>query len=62
MKFKYIVLYENNSDKYDIEYYPIKVKVTARVKTIFPFTAIEAVMSTSVQARKLLLCMYVHLI
>ena len=53
MKFKYIVLYENNSDKYDIEHYPIKVKVTARVKTIFPFTAIQTVMSSSVQARKL---------
>ena len=53
MKFKYIVLYENNSDKYNIDHYPIKVKVTARVKTIFPFTAIQTVMSTLVQARKL---------
>ena len=50
MKFKYIVVYENNSDKFDIEHYRIKIKVTAGV---FPFTKIQTVRSynsTLVQA------------
>ena len=43
MKFKYIVVYENNSDKFDNRHYRIKVKFTAGVKTVFPFTAIKTV-------------------
>ena len=31
MKFKYIVVNENNSDKFDNGYYQSKVKVTARL-------------------------------
>ena len=31
MKFKYAVVYENNSDKFDIEHCWTKVKVTARL-------------------------------
>ena len=64
MKFKYSVVYENSSDKFDIGHYQIKVKVTAGVQTVFPFTAIQTVRSynsTLVQARRLILSIYVHL-
>ena len=63
MKFKYIVVYENNSDKFNILL--IKVKVTAEVQTVFLFTAIQidrSYNSTLVQGRKLKLRIYVHLI
>ena len=52
MKFKCIVVYENNSVKFDIEHCQIKVKV--------PFTAIQTVRSynlTLVQERKVI-CSY----
>ena len=32
MKFKYIEVYENNSDNFDTEHYWIRVKVTAAVQ------------------------------
>ena len=65
MKFIHIVVYENYSDKFNIGHYWIKVKVTARVQTVFLFTAIQTVRSyksTLGQARKLILSIYVHLI
>ena len=67
MKFKYSVihLYENSSDKFDCGHYRIKVKVTAGIQAVFPFTAMQTVRSynlTLVQARKLILSIYVHLI
>ena len=56
---------ENSSDKFDIGHYRVKVKVTAGVQTVFPFTAIQTVRSynsTLVKVRKLILSFYVHLI
>ena len=55
----------DSADKFDIGHCQTKVKVTAGVQTVFPFTAIQTVRSynsTLVQARKLILSMYVHLI
>ena len=49
MKFKYVVVNENNSDKLDIGHYRTKVKVTARLWNL-------------VQVRKLILGVYVYLI
>ena len=65
MKFKYIVRYEYSSDECDVGHYRIKVKVTAGVQMVFPFTAIQIVRpynSTLVRARKLILSVYLHLI
>ena len=65
MKLEYIVLYENSSDKFDIEHHRIKVKVTVGLQKFSPFTIIQTVRSynsTLVQARKLIVSMYVHLI
>ena len=65
MKSDYIVVYENSSDKFDIELRRIKVKVTVGVQRFSPFTTIQTVRSynsTLVQAGKLILSMYVHLI
>ena len=67
MKSFYIVVhvYENSSNKFDIEHHRIKVKVTVRLQKLSPFTTIQTVMSynsTLVQARKLILSKYVHLI
>ena len=59
MKFKYIVVYENNLDKFDIGHYRIKVKVTVTVT----FTTIQSVRSynsTLVRDRKLIFSVYVH--
>ena len=64
-KLEYIVVYENSSDEFDIELCRIKVKVTVGVQKFFPFTTIQSVRSyssTLVQARNLILSMYVHLI
>ena len=64
-KLEYIVEYENSSDEYDIELRQIKVKVTVGVHKFFPFTTIQTVRSyssTVVQARNLILSMYLHLI
>ena len=45
MKFKYIVAFENNSDRFDIGHCWIKVKVNAGVQMVFPYTAIQTVRS-----------------
>ena len=65
MKLEYIVVYENSLDQFDIEHHRIKVKVTVGLQKFSPFTTIQTVRSnnsTLVQARKLILSMYVHLI
>ena len=64
-KLEYIVVYENSSDKFDIELRRIKVKVTVGVQKFSLFTTIQTVRSYSsilVQARNLILSMYVHLV
>ena len=64
-KSEYIVVYENSSDKFDIELHRIKVKVTVGVKKFSPFTTIQTVRSyssTLVQANNLILSIYLHLI
>ena len=64
-KLEYIVVYENISDEFDTELRQVKVKVTVGVQRFSPFTTIQTVRSynsTLVQARKLILSMYVHLI
>ena len=61
----YIVVYENSSEEFDIELRRIKVKVTVGVQKFSLFTTIETVRSyssTLVQARNLILSIYVHLI
>ena len=65
MKFEYFVVYENSSDVFYIGHCPIKVKVTAGLQKFSPFTTIQTIRSynsTLVQARNLILSMYVHLI
>ena len=64
-KSEYIVVYENSSDEFDIELHRIKVKVTVGVQKFSPFTTIQIVRSyssTLVQARNLILSIYLHLI
>ena len=64
-KSEYIVVYENSSDEFDIEFHRIKVKVTVGVQKFSPFTTIQTVRSyssTLVQARNLILSIYLHLI
>ena len=64
-KSEYIVVYENSSDDFDIEFHRIKVKVTIGVQKFSPFTKIQTVrsyISTLVQARNLILSSYLHLI
>ena len=64
-KLEYIVVYESSSDEFDIELCRIKVKVTVGVRKFSPFTTIQTVRSCSstlVQARNLILSMYLHLI
>ena len=64
-KSEYIVVYENSSDEFDIELHRIKVKVTVSVQKFSPFTTIQTVRSyssTLVQARNLILSIYLHLI
>ena len=64
-KSEYIVVYENSSDEFDIELYWIKVKVTVGIQKFSPFTTIQTVRSyssTLVQARNLILSIYLHLI
>ena len=64
-KSEYIVVYENSSDEFDIELHRIKVKVTVGVQKFSPFTTILTVRSyssTLVQARNLILNIYLHLI
>ena len=65
MKLEYLVVYKNISDEFDIEPRRIKVKVTVDLQMFFLFTTIQTVRSynsTLVQARKLILSMYVQLI
>ena len=55
---KYIVVYENKSDKFNIGHRRTKVKVMVRLGKFSPFKAIQTVTShnsTLVQARKLIL-------
>ena len=64
-KLENIVVYENSSDEFDIELHRIKVKVTVGVQKFSPFTTIQTVRfysSTLVQARNLILSIYLHLI
>ena len=64
-KSEYIVAYENSSDEFDIELHRIKVKVTVGVQKFSPFTTMQTVRSyssTLVQARNLILSIYLHLI
>ena len=64
MKLECIVVYENSSNEFDIEYYQIKVKVNVGLQKLSPFTTIQTVRFynlTLVQARKLILSLYVHL-
>ena len=64
-KSEYIVVYENSSDEFDIELHRIKVKVAVGVQKFSPFTTIQTVRSyssTLVQARNLILSIYLHLI
>ena len=64
-KSQYIVVYENSSDEFDIKLHRIKVKVTVGVQKFSPFTTIQTVRSyssTLVQARNLILNIYLHLI
>ena len=65
MKLEYIVVYENSSDEFDIELHRVKVKVTVGVQKFSPFTTIQTVRSyssTLVQARNLILSIYLYLI
>ena len=65
MKLEYMVVHENSSDEFDIELHRIKVKVTVGVQKFSPFTTIQTVrsyISTLVQARHLILSMYIYLI
>ena len=60
-----IVVYENRSDEFDLELHRIKVKVTVGIQKFSPFTTIQTVRSYSsvlVQARNIILGMYVHLV
>ena len=64
-KSEYIVVYENSSDEFDIELHRIKVKVTVGVQKFSSFTTIQTVRSyssTLVQAKNLILNIYLHLI
>ena len=63
MKLENIVVYENSSDEFAIELR--RIKVTVGVQKFSTFTTIQTVRSyssTLVQARNLILSMYVHLI
>ena len=65
MKLEYIVVYENSSDEFNIELGKIKVKVTVSVQKFSPLTTVQTVRSyssTLVQARNLILSMYLLLI
>ena len=45
MKLEFVVLYENNSEEFDIEDCRIKVKVTVSLQKFSTFTAIQTVRS-----------------
>ena len=64
-KLGYILVYENSSDELYIELHRIKVNVTVGIQKFSPFTTIQTVrsyISALVQARNLILSMYVHLV
>ena len=65
MKLEYIVVYENSSEKFEIEQPSDQGQGHCRPLEISPFTTIQTVRSynlTLLQARKLILSMYVLLI
>ena len=65
MKLEYFVVYENSLDEFDIELHGIKIKLTVGLQKFFPITTIQNVRSynsTLVQAGKLILSMFVHMI
>ena len=65
MKLEYIEVYEDSSEEFDVELRHIKGKVTVDLQMFSSFTTIQTVKSynsTLVQARKLTLSVYVHLI
>ena len=65
MKFKCVIVNENISDKFNIGYCWIKVKVMVGLRNFSPFTTTQTIRSynsTLVEARKLILSMYVVLI
>ena len=45
MKFKYIVVNKNNSDKFDNGHCQVKVKVTVGLENFSPFTTIQTIRS-----------------
>ena len=64
-KLEYIVVYENSLDEFNIELHQIMVNVTVGIQIFSPFTTIQTIRSYSlslVQARNLILSMYVHLV
>ena len=65
MKFENVVVYENSLEQFHNGHWRIKVKVTVGLQMFSPFTAIQTIRyynSILVQARKLILSMYIHLI
>ena len=65
MKLEYIVVYENSSDEFDIELRRIKVKVTVDIQNCPHWKTVQTVrpyISSLVEARNLILSMYVHLV
>ena len=64
-KLGYILVYENSSAELYIELRQIKVKVTVGIQKFSSFATIQTVrsyISALVQARNLILSMYVHLV
>ena len=64
-KLEYIVVHENSWDEFDVELHRIRVKVTVGVQKFSPFTTVQTARSyssTLVQARNLILSIYLHLI
>ena len=63
MKLEHFVVSENILYKFDIGHCRTKVKVMARLKNFSPFTSIQTIRShnsTLVQARKLILGVFVY--
>ena len=65
MKLEYTVVYKHGLDEFDIEHHRNQGEGHCRPSTVFPHYTIQNVRSynsTLVQARKLILSIYVHLI
>ena len=64
LKFEYVIVHENIPYKFDNGHCRIKVKVMVGLSNFSPFTTIQTVRpySNLVEASKLKLSMYVHLI